>query len=89
MKRPRAIAAALITFVLLAIYATTYVILSRRGMAVARSLDLSGYYFAEPASPAGEQLHLVCCYAFRPLVLIDRTLGTEMEPASLPLKQLD
>ena len=75
----------------LAVYLVAYAALSRYGMARAKAVGFTGWYFVEPRkdAPSRYYLNLGCVIAFGPLILLERTLGTVDWPAcSEPLRSL-
>jgi hypothetical protein len=67
-------------------YVTSYIVLSRIGMAKSRELDLAGYYFADPSTDAGLRLNSILRILYAPLVEID--VWADSGPASDPMKGL-
>jgi hypothetical protein len=67
-------------------YVTSYVVLSRIGIAKAREFDLAGYYFAEPSTDAGLRLNSALRILYMPLVDID--IWAALGPGCDPMKGL-
>jgi hypothetical protein len=72
--------------VVLLVYVSAYLGLSRRGYAEARQYIIQGFYYFTPRpTKTWRYCNYTCVYLFSPLNLIDRALGQGMCPAKEPL----
>jgi hypothetical protein len=72
--------------VLLVLYVTAYLGLSRRGYAESRAWNTRGFYYFTPEDSDSWRLrNYGCAYLFAPLNTVDRCLGTGMTPACEPM----
>jgi hypothetical protein len=79
----------LIICVVLLVYVSTYIALSRRGFAKADAIDLQGMWFATPED--GENwrfFHYPCVLIYAPLIAIDNLIGTGRSITSEPIWDL-
>jgi hypothetical protein len=75
-----------VLLVLLAIYVSSYTILSRRGFALSDRWDMEGFYFLLPENTDEWRFWNDALVRFYyPLILIDNWLGTGRPIASEPL----
>jgi hypothetical protein len=76
----------LVVGLLLGLYVTSYLVLSRRGYAEADRYNISGFYYFSPEdSDAWRMKNYGFVLLFRPLNAIDRALGFGRERASEPM----
>ena len=70
-------------------YVTSYLVLSRNGMAKAREWDSDGYFFADPTMSSGFTAHRVLCILYTPLIVIDTWAGfPDPRESSEPMRGL-
>lgn len=75
-----------IVTLLLGVYVSSYIWLSRRGYAEADQYNIKGfYYFFPESSDAWRFKNYGCVFLFWPLNAVDRGLGFGRYPASEPL----
>lgn len=72
----------LILTLLLIVYFSSYVALSRQGFAKADELELSGqlWFFVPDDGEHWQVLHWTCGIVYLPLILVDSALGTGRSP---------
>jgi hypothetical protein len=67
----------LVLVCLLAVYVGSYVVLSRRGMAMSEAAGFAGFYFFPPEdTDAWRRMNYGCVYVYYPLIMIDNWIGT-------------
>jgi hypothetical protein len=71
---------------LLAIYVTTYFVMSRRGYQQSRAVGFKGFFFVLPHNEWYLQINRVCQIVFYPLVQAELMMGTGEHPAGEPLQ---
>lgn len=75
--------------ILVLIYITSFLFLSRRGLAIARSSGSEGYYFTAPTDHRSDQFEMVIQFFFAPCVLVDVMIfGSSSPSSSAPLRSL-
>ncbi len=74
--------------ILVLIYIASFVFLSRRGVAIARSYNSDGYNFTDPSDHRSDQFEMVIQIFFAPCVLIDVMIFGSPRPSSAPLRSL-
>jgi hypothetical protein len=71
---------------LLVVYLGSYIALSRKGFAEARSNGMSGFYFFTPENThRWRQMNYACVALYYPLIAIEDWLGTGMPPGCEPM----
>ncbi|PQO43986.1 hypothetical protein [Blastopirellula marina] len=66
---------------LLAAYVGSFYLLSYNGYD-SQSLNVEGYYFADPLTEAGDARHQLLCQIYYPMIEIDARLITKRRPGS-------
>ena len=78
------------SLIILLLYMTSYFVLSRRGYAEARRMDLDGFYYVTPEnSQRWELLNGFCRVIYWPLNTIDCYTGYGWSPAADPLWDIE
>ena len=70
--------------IVLLVYVSSYLILSRRAFRNADRDNIEGFYFIVPTTPAMFSIHRGLVYLYYPLIMIDTALGTGRAPANAP-----
>jgi hypothetical protein len=72
----------------LALYAGSYLVLSRQAFRRADADRTKGFYFCPPRDEAAYRLHRIGVVVYYPLIALDNLLGTGRPPGKEPLWQL-
>ncbi len=70
-------------------YLGSYLVLSRLAYRRADELNLEGFYFVIPMDEKTKRANALAVWFFRPLILIDTSIGTGRYAASDPMERLE